>query len=712
MLITVPEAGTVARLLQASTPSLKRTVSVADLIAAPAAPTLRSGPGSGDAAFLQYTSGSTGNPKGVILTHANLLANIRAMGHAIAVVPGDVFVSWLPLYHDMGLIGAWIGSLYYAMPLIVMPPTDFLGRPERWLWAIHRYRATLSAGPNFAYEMCATRLDESRLAGLDLSSWRVAFNGSEPVNPATIARFAARFAAHGFNPQAHTPVYGLAESAVGLAFPPLHREPLIDCIDRTQLAESNVAVPAKSTDAQALSVVSCGLPLPGHELRTVDATGRELPERCEGRIEFRGPSATSGYFRNPEATRSLFDGDWLDTGDLGYVAGGELYVTGRAKDVIIRGGQHIHPTEAEAAIGNIAGIRKGCVVVFGVADRTAGTEKVVVLAETRETDPATKASLRRTVAELATSALGAPVDDIVLAPPHTVLKTSSGKIRRAACRDLYEHGMPRAGASALWPQMVRLAWAGGVGWMRRTLVRAGEVLFAASAWMLVVAMGLVALVLITTLPRLVWRRHAATVLARAFVAASGIPVQLTGAGHFPSNGPIMVVANHASYVDAIVLASVLPERCHFVAKRELALHFVTRLLLGRIGTRFVERVDAEAGVAGTHELAAFAKLGESFAFFAEGTFTREPGLRAFHMGAFVAAASVGTPLIPVAIRGTRSVLRDGQWFPRRGVIQIVVSPPLMPDGSDWSAAVRLRERARAAILAACGEPDLAQRARS
>src|ERR1019366_3040137 len=314
MLITVPEAGTVARLLQASTPSLKRIVSVAEFIAAPAAPTSRSGPGPGDTAFLQYTSGSTGNPKGVILTHANLLANIRAMGRAIEIIPGDVFVSWLPLYHDMGLIGAWIGSLYYAMPLIVMPPTDFLGRPERWLWAIHRYRATLSAGPNFAYEMCATRLDESRLAGLNLSSWRIAFNGSEPVSPATIARFAARFAAYGFDPRAHTPVYGLAESAVGLAFPPLRRGPLIDCIDRTRLAESTVAVPAKLTDAQALSVVSCGLPLPGHELRTVDAAGREQPERWEGRIEFRGPSATSGYFRNPEASRSLFDGDWLDTG--------------------------------------------------------------------------------------------------------------------------------------------------------------------------------------------------------------------------------------------------------------------------------------------------------------------------------------------------------------------------------------------------------------
>jgi 1-acyl-sn-glycerol-3-phosphate acyltransferase len=709
-LVTVPEARLVARLLRASTPSLKRIVSVAELGAAAApAPTPRPGPGASDTAFLQYTSGSTGNPKGVILSHANLLANIRAMGCAARVTPADVFVSWLPLYHDMGLIGAWLSSLYFALPLIIMPPTDFLARPERWLWAIHRYRATLSAGPNFAYEMCATRVDESRLAGLDLSSWRIAFNGAEPVGSATITHFAKRFAAYGFDPRAQTPVYGLAESAVGLAFPPLHRGPLVDRIDRARLAESAVAAPPAVDDAHALLVVSCGEPLPGHEVRVVDATERELAERHEGRIQFRGPSATSGYFRNPEATHTLFDGDWLDTGDVGYIAAGELYVTGRAKDVIIRGGQHIHPQEAESAIGNIAGIRKGCVVVFGVADRAAGTEKVIVLAETRETDPSRQEALRQVVAEQVAWLLGAPADDVIMAPPHTVLKTSSGKLRRAACRDLYERGMVKTRPQSLLPQTMWLLWTGVSGWLRRTLVRSGEVLFAAYAWMLLATIGLVALVAIVVLPRLGWRRHATTVLARALLTASGVPVQVAGVANFPPSGPIIVVVNHASYVDAIVLLSVLPERCNFVAKREFALNVLTRLLFGRLGTRFVERFDAEASVAAAHELTALAKRGESFAFFAEGTFTRQPGLRAFHMGAFVAAASVETPLVPVAIRGTRSVLRDGQWLPSRALIQIIISAPLLPDGRDWAAAVRLRDRARAAILAGCGEPDLAGR---
>jgi 1-acyl-sn-glycerol-3-phosphate acyltransferase len=234
----------------------------------------------------------------------------------------------------------------------------------------------------------------------------------------------------------------------------------------------------------------------------------------------------------------------------------------------------------------------------------------------------------------------------------------------------------------------------------------GDLLFAGYTWVLFATLGLGALALVVMLPRLAWRRHAAQAIARTFVTASGISVEVSGADNIPLGGPITVVANHASYLDALVLTKVLPTRCNFVAKRELARYFATRLLLGRIGTRFVERADAEASVVATQEIALLAKRSASFAFFAEGTFTREPGLRAFRMGAFVIAASAGTPVVPVAIRGTRLVLRDGQWLPRVNPIQIVVSAPIRPEGSDWAAAVRLRDETRAAILAGCGEPDL------
>ncbi|HYQ92430.1 MAG TPA: AMP-binding protein, partial [Candidatus Competibacteraceae bacterium] len=217
ILITVPEAKPLAHLLQAQVDALRHVVTVEDVLATAgpeiSPPLLR----TSDLAFLQYTSGSTGDPKGVMLSHANLLANIRAMGARVQASPTDVFVSWLPLYHDMGLIGACLGTLYFGISLVLMSPLSFMARPARWLWVIHRHRGTLSAAPNFAYELCLRSATEHNFAGLDLSSWRMAMNGAEPVNPDTLERFARRFSAYGFNPAALAPVYGLAESSVGVS---------------------------------------------------------------------------------------------------------------------------------------------------------------------------------------------------------------------------------------------------------------------------------------------------------------------------------------------------------------------------------------------------------------------------------------------------------------------------------------------------------------
>jgi acyl-CoA synthetase (AMP-forming)/AMP-acid ligase II len=289
-----------------------------------------------------------------VLSHANLLANIRAMGAAMGASAFDVFVSWLPLYHDMGLIGAWLGSLYYPAPLVVMPPQSFLLRPERWLWAIHRHRGTLSAAPNFAFELCVRNIDDAAIEGLDLSSLRLVANGSEPVSAATLRRFLDRFGPFGFRAEVMAPAYGLAENAVGLTLPPRGQPPVIECISRHALSEKGTAEPA-SEEAGAVEAVSCGQPLPGHEMRVVDDIGRELGERHEGRLQFRGPSATSGYFRDAAKTRELFSGDWLESGDLCYIAGGNLFVTGCTKDIIIRGGRHIHPSEIEEAVGELPG---------------------------------------------------------------------------------------------------------------------------------------------------------------------------------------------------------------------------------------------------------------------------------------------------------------------------------------------------------------------
>ena len=457
ILITVPEARGVAALLKAQVESLTAVASVAEL--SPSAPAPLPRVAETSTALIQYTSGSTGDPKGVVLSHANLLANVRAMGEAMAATSSDVLFSWLPLYHDMGLIGAWLGPLYFAIPLYVMSPLSFLVRPESWLWGIHRYRATLSAAPNFAYELCLNKIGEERLQGLDLSSLRMTLNGAEPVSVPTLRRFTERFAPYGFRADAMAPVYGLAENSVGLAFPPPGRPPVIDRVNREALTKRGIAEPAPADSEHPLEIPSCGLPLHGHEVRIVDELGLELGERREGRLEFRGPSSTSGYFRNEAKTRDLIRGGWLDSGDRAYMAGGEIYITGRIKDIIIRAGRNIYPQEIEEGVAEIEGIRKGCVAAFGSADHATGTERMIVVAETRENDPAARAALRERAQQVTTDIAGAPADEIVLAPPRAVPKTSSGKIRRSAAKELYESGRLGAPQQPAWLQLVRLSLA-------------------------------------------------------------------------------------------------------------------------------------------------------------------------------------------------------------------------------------------------------------
>ena len=307
LLVAPAEAHPVVRLLRNQALALQRSLTPDELMEGGDGTKFVATPiDADDVAMLQYTSGSTGQPKGVILTHAQLLANIRAMGTAIAASPNDVFLSWLPLYHDMGLIGAWLGSLYFAMQLVLMPPTAFLGRPSRWLTRLHEHRATISGAPNFAYEVCASRVRDEQIAGIDLSNWRLAFNGAEPVSPNTVRRFTERFANFGFRPQAMAPAYGLAEAGVCLTVPPLNADRCSNASSATHTSVAAKHCPRGTTMRSALEFVSSGQALPGYQLRIADDTGRELPDRREGRVEFRGPSATRGYMRNPEATARLF----------------------------------------------------------------------------------------------------------------------------------------------------------------------------------------------------------------------------------------------------------------------------------------------------------------------------------------------------------------------------------------------------------------------
>jgi len=700
-LISVPEAMPVARLLQAGVPGLRHVATPADLAAGQGRPSpvqVR----EDDVAFIQYTSGSTGQPKGVALTHANLLANVRAMAIAVQATPRDVFVSWLPLYHDMGLIGAWLGSLLVGFPLIVMSPLAFLARPRRWLEIITQYGGTLSAGPNFAYELCLKRLADDDLAGLDLRTWRLAFNGAEAVSPDTVRRFSERFAACGLAPTAMAPVYGLAEASVGLLFPPLGRVAPIDRIDRDRLSREHRALPRHGEDAAALRFVACGRPLPGHAVRIVDADGRELGERFEGRLEFRGPSATRGYWRNPEQTARLLHDGWLDSGDRAYLAEGDVYLTGRVKDIVIRGGRNLYPQEIEEAVGAVEGIRKGCVAAFGSADGNSGTERLVVLAEVsaqRLRDVAGLAALREAVGRTVVGAIGEPADAIVLAPPHTVLKTSSGKVRRSACRERYERGELAPGPASARRQFLRLAGTAMGHRLRSATRRLGRLVFGLWAsvlfWLLAPPFWLLCVLMPT--PAAAWR--VARIGARALLRGAGVRLTVRGLGRLPDR-PAVLVCNHASYIDGLVLVAALPRPCCFVAKHELAGQFIAGRFLRRLGTLFVERVDRRRSVEDAQQLAVALAQGRSLLVFPEGSFTPEPGLLPFHLGAFAAAVEAGAPVLPLALQGTRELLSCPHWWPRPAALDVEIGAalPLATHDDGFGAAVRLRDAARAWVV--------------
>jgi len=410
-----------------------------------------------DDALIQYTSGSTGEPRGVTLTHSNLLANLMAIGHGVQVRADDVVVCWLPLYHDMGLIGCWLFALYFGLPMAALSPLAFLRRPERWLRAIHRHGGTLSPAPNFAYELCVRKVPVRALEGLDLSSWRVALNGAEPISPATLERFVERYAPYGFRPEAMLPVYGLAECSVALAFSAVARPPRVDVVAREAFQRHRRAVPADTGEAEALQFVSVGRALPAHEVRVVDEAGNPALERTEGHLEFRGPSTMKGYFRNPDATAAARRPEgWHRTGDLAYQADGELFITGRTKDLIIKAGRNVYPQEIEEAAAEVEGVRRGCVAAFAIPDHASGTERMVVVAETRATDHAAHARMASAIKrEVRTRCCVSP-DAVDLVPPQTIPKTPSGKLRRSACRDLYLQGCLVVRRAPVWLQVARL----------------------------------------------------------------------------------------------------------------------------------------------------------------------------------------------------------------------------------------------------------------
>ncbi len=707
VMITVPEAKKLASVIKGLVPSLEHVVTPDEVWAKPLDRPV-SGPKADDIAFLQYTSGSTGTPKGVQLSHANLFANISAANEVLQVDQDDVFVSWLPLYHDMGLIGTCLSSLWYGMHLVIMSPLLFLTKPRHWLWAIHQFGGTLSPAPNFGYELCLKRLEDEDLEDLDLSSWRVAFNGAEAVSPDTVTRFIERFEPYGFRPEAMAPVYGLAENCVALTFPEKPREPVIDTIDRDLFQEKGEARPVDSDEEGALRFVSCGKPVPNHDIRIVDDDGEELPERREGSLQFTGPSATRGYYRNQEKTEELFDGDWLNTGDRGYIADGELYLSGRNKDLIVRAGRNIYPGEIEEAVGELEHVRSGCVAAFATGMGESEGERLVVVAETRETDQKIHQKLEEEIVRIARDSLGIDVDEVVIARPHTIPKTSSGKLRRNDTRLRFERGELEPKQVPVWRQLVRLARSSWPQHARRLGRAAGRWLYAGWAWLALALVGLPVLVLVNLVPRQGWRWQLCHRAARLLALITATRIEVEGARRLrelPEG--CVIVANHSSYTDALVMTALMPKPIHFVAKAELERFASLRRFLRLVGAETVDRSSERSSVRASRRIAERGE-GRRMMFFAEGGFDAAPGLRPFHMGAFMTAALLDEPVIPIALKGTRAKLPADRWNPRPGPVTAIIGEAIEPEGDDWKSATRLRDETRRRLLEMTGEPDRLQ----
>ncbi len=436
--------------VQAASPELEQIVAV-EAIRESQEPLRAARIDGSDIAFLQFTSGSTSRPKGVTLTHDNLLANINCfMRDGLRVVEGtDVGVSWLPLYHDMGLIGFVLAPVVTKNSIVFIPPLLFLKRPATWLQTISRHKGTISYGPNFAYALCCKRVRERELEGVDLSSWRVAGCGAEPIRPETLEAFSDAFAKVGFKKEAMLPSYGMAESSLAICFTELGEGMKTLSVDGETLWSQGTA--REDSSEKSVRVVSCGKAFAGHEVKVFapdDAKSEKpLEENRVGELRIRGPSVMKSYWEDDERTRDAFAGEYLKTGDLGFLNASHVFICGRSKEVIIVNGRNYYPQDMEWEAGKISGVRKGNVIAFGSRDPSGqemDRERVVVAFEVQEardleSDSRTHdlmSAVRKSIQE----GMALSVDDVVPLLPGVLPKTSSGKLQRAKTRELYESG--------------------------------------------------------------------------------------------------------------------------------------------------------------------------------------------------------------------------------------------------------------------------------
>ncbi len=395
-----------------------------------------------DISLIQFTSGSTGFPKGVVLTHSNLLHNVHAISEALRIdKQTDFGVSWLPLYHDMGLIGCLLTALYTSTPVALMPTESFMMRPDRWLQNISHYKASISPSPNFGYYLCTRLVNPARLKGVDLSTWRAALTGAEAIDINVLEKFENLLRPVGFSRRAFLPAYGLAESSLAVTIAPLENNLKIARLNRHKLENEGVAENYDPDDANLTKIVCVGKTISGQEVGIRDPEGQEVGDRFVGEIWIKGLSVTNGYYNNPGVTKKAFAREWFKTGDLGFMSDGDLYITGRIKELIIKRGRNYYPYDIEKSLWSVAGIREGRCAAFASWNTEESGEDLVLMIETAKNNTeADLDNLARAIDSSVLSSIGLKPDRIVFVPPKSIPKTSSGKIQRLLCKKLMEEG--------------------------------------------------------------------------------------------------------------------------------------------------------------------------------------------------------------------------------------------------------------------------------
>jgi len=439
MLITSPQVKTIlGSLIGGNLRSIRtvETLGIDDIKAPPA------NLNSDDIAFLQFTSGSTSQPKAVVLTYGSLNANAKCIRDRLAIGPDDMGCAWLPLYHDMGLIGFVLAPIVNYRSSVLMPPMMFLKRPLEWLRQMSRFRANVSFAPNFAYGLCASRVRERDLEQLDLSNWRVAGCGAEPIQRATLESFSEKFASVGFRQNAFVYAYGLAENTLAVSFTAVGSRPHAEQVDVKALTEKKFARPVdEAENVSTTTVVSCGRPFADHEIKVLDDDGNVCAPRQVGEIVIRGPSMMKGYYNNAEMTNATIKKGWLHTGDLGFFLDGELFVCGRIKDLIIVSGRNYHPSDIEWVVSDVPGVRRGRVVAFGLQTEMTSdkTEQVIACVESKGNE-SRRELLTEAIKARVLEVLGLKITDVVYLERGSLPRTSSGKLQRNKTRDMYLKG--------------------------------------------------------------------------------------------------------------------------------------------------------------------------------------------------------------------------------------------------------------------------------